>query len=305
LSSSETPVGQRPLPGNPNCVSFAAPTRQVLYGRSWGKVQELAEGALLTFHRACELPVLVGFGARMALDRKNRRQSQLTMFFLFDGPASAEHMDLLDATVAHNPVAWSDAHIERVPANGVHALYAHDGEANLVVRVEGGEERISSLMQRGASVRVVDARVADLEPTDALLDRPRIQLGPPTYGHEEREIERMRLAFAHTFAQRIVEADGIIRDDEAEFMSSVFSPESLARLGLDHPTAHEQYLAAAFDELPGRLGYHDKLALIGLFFTACYSDGSLDAREMRVLKDASDALGVERGRVVKYLQRFW
>ena len=53
------------------------------------------------------------------------------------------------------------------------------------------------------------------------------------------------------------------------------------------------------------LGHHDKLAMIGLFFSACYSDGTLDAREMRVLKDAADALGVERERVVQYLQRFW
>jgi uncharacterized tellurite resistance protein B-like protein len=53
------------------------------------------------------------------------------------------------------------------------------------------------------------------------------------------------------------------------------------------------------------LGHHDKLAMIGLFFSACYSDGSLDAREMRVLKEAGEMLGLTTREVVDYLQRFW
>jgi uncharacterized tellurite resistance protein B-like protein len=305
LTSKSPEVAGVPLPGNPNCVAFAASARDVLADRSWGRVQELARGVLERFHSACELPIVVGFAGRMALDRKNRRQSQVCMYFLFDGPASVEHMDLLDATMAHNPVAWSDAHIERLPANGVSSLFAVDGRVHLVVRQEADGLRVSRLRQRGHAVRVRDDLLEELGPDDVLVDLPRVCCGPPTYGEAERHVERLRLAFALQFAQRIVEADGIVRDDEAEFMSTVFSHEALSRLRLVDASDQQRMFDEALEVLPSRLGHHDKLALIGLFFTACYSDGTLDAREMRVLKDASDALGVERTRVVKYLQRFW
>ena len=45
--------------------------------------------------------------------------------------------------------------------------------------------------------------------------------------------------------------------------------------------------------------------MVGLFFSACYSDGNLDAREMRVLKEAGEALGLTRQEVAAYLERFW
>ena len=45
--------------------------------------------------------------------------------------------------------------------------------------------------------------------------------------------------------------------------------------------------------------------MIGLFFSACYSDGALDAREMRVLREAGESLGMETRDVARYLERFW
>ena len=292
-----------PLPGNPNCVSFAASSADVLDSRPWPRVLDLAESVVSGFHEACGLPVVVGFGARMALDRRNRRKSQVTMYLLLDGPATAAHMDQLDRVVAHNPVTWSVATIERLPVNGVHCLRAADGVVALVVDGPADAPSVPVLELHDGSVR--SRALAVEEALGGPSDRPLVRLGPPTYGDAERQTERMRLAFALTFAQRIIEADGIIHEDEEAFMSSVFSPGTLARHGLEHAAAREEYFGAALRELPGRLGYHDKLALVGLFFTACYSDGSLDAREMRVLKEASEALGVERERVVKYLQRFW
>ena len=300
-------VSTRALPGNPNCVSFAARASDVLTPRSWGRVLELAEAVLSSFHEVSGLTVVAGFGARVALDRRNRRQSQVTMYLLMDGPATAAHMDHLDRTVAHNPIRWSVATIERLPVNGVHCLCAHEGVVSLVVSGPEGEPTVPWLALRDGAVRGEEVPLSSV--VDQLGERfattPRIRLGPPSYGDAERETERMRLAFAQAFAQRIIEADGIIQDDEEAFMASVFSPGTMARLGLSDASVRDEYFEASLRELPGRLGHHDKLALVGLFFTACYSDGSLDAREMRVLKDAADALGVERARVVKYLQRFW
>ena len=115
----------------------------------------------------------------------------------------------------------------------------------------------------------------------------------------------MRLAFALQFTRRIVEADGVVREREAEFFDAVFPRDLVLRLGLDDASTQAEYFDAARVELPRTLGHHDKLGLVGLFFSACFSDGSLDAREMRILKDAGEALGLTREQVVKYLRRFW
>lgn len=299
------PTLERPLPGNPNCLAYVSPTRKVLYGRTWLQVLELLEGIVGDFHRACGLDVLAGVACRVVPDRRNRPQNQLALYVQLDGPATPEQIDGLDARVAHHSIRWSSAHIERVPDEGVPVLFATGGKVHVVVvRGPGGELGLRRFGGLPSAPVVETVPLGDL-PDGECPTRPLVVLGRSVYGEAEQELERMRLAFAHAFAQRIVEADGVIRDDEKAFMDTVFSDESLARLGLGTPAAREQWLATAIERLRDQLGYHDKLALIGLFFSCCYSDGTLDAREMRVLKDAADALGVDRLRVVKYLRRFW
>ena len=115
----------------------------------------------------------------------------------------------------------------------------------------------------------------------------------------------MRLAFAMHFCDRVVRADGVVHVEEAEFVANVFPADLVRRLGLDAEATRAEHLRAALEVLPQRLGHHDKLGLVGLLFSACYSDGTLDAREMRVLKEAGEALGLTKEHVVKYLRRFW
>lgn len=290
-----------PLPANPNAVVFAAPASVVFDRRSWSKILELARGPLMSLHLVCELPVLAGYGWRVGLDRKNRRTLNLTLYFAVDGAVSPEHLDGLDRAMAHNPIRWSTSHIERIPANGVAALLARDGEAHLVCTADANPSVRCITLEDGA----VAVTETDASPIAETLDMDLVVGTSAPYSDVDREMERMRLAFAHTFALRIVEADGVVHAGEERFMLEVFRPEVMERLGLTDPKALAANLERALAELPERLGYHDKLALIGLFFSACYSDGTVDAREMRVLKDAADALGVERERVVNYLQRFW
>jgi uncharacterized tellurite resistance protein B-like protein len=128
---------------------------------------------------------------------------------------------------------------------------------------------------------------------------------PAPYTDSEREVERMRLAFALRFVDRIVAADGVVRDDERAFVSNVFPPDLLERLGLTEAPVVEEYFDEARESLPVVLGHHDKLALVGLFFSACASDGQLDAREMRILKEGGELLGLTRDEVVNYLRRLW
>ena len=94
-------------------------------------------------------------------------------------------------------------------------------------------------------------------------------------------------------------------EDEEQFMRTVFPEALFQQLGIGLVEIRQEWLEEAVRVLPGVLGQHDKLAMVGLFFSACYSDGSLDAREMKVLKEAGEVLGLTRQEVVKYLQRFW
>ncbi|MBX2798780.1 MAG: TerB family tellurite resistance protein [Myxococcales bacterium] len=298
-------TSELPLPSNPNCVSFAADAIDILARRSWADVQRMAVRIATPFHDASALPVLVGMGWRVALDRKNQRHTQVTTYFVFDGPATSSHLDALDAAMDAEPELYAAGSIERVPSNGVNAALLHGGTPFLPMArdSEGLWCRRLELSEGHVRPARVDANRAS---SDHLAGELRQILGVRApYGDAERETERMRLAFARHFSTRIVEADGVVREGEEEFMNSVFPAELIASLGLDGPAAQGEYLQAAQACLAGRLGHHDKLALIGLFFSACYADGSLDAREMRVLKEAGECLGLTREEVVKYLRRFW
>lgn len=299
---------EHPLPVNPNCVSFAAEAAEVLPDRTWADVLRLGVRAVAPFHEACALPVLVGFSWRVALDRKNRRFTQLTAYFVFDGPATSAHIDTLESSVRDAHPAFSNGSIERVPANGAQALLACDGKVHgLWSRDVSGspEPWLRRLDWDSGKIRPRIVTAAEATDADVVAELPQIVGVPSRYGDAERESERMRLAFARHFALKIVEADGVVQEAESEFMGNVFPPDLLVRLGLQDPALEAEYLQAAKEELRHKLGHHDKLGLIGLFFSACYSDGSLDAREMKVIKDAGEVLGLTREEVVKYLRRFW
>lgn len=287
-------------------MSFATSAHALLVDRSWADVQRLARDVATPFHEASGLTVLVGLGWRVALDQKNRRHTQATTYFVFDGPATSTHLDQLDSSMQALPLDFGTGSVERVPANGVHAVLLSQQEAVLPVDTSpDGTHWFRRLEVQDGQVRSRRQAVsqAGADELDRSLD-PRPAVVPPLSA-ADRETERMRLAFALHYATRIVEADGIVHDDEEAFLASVF-PESLVeRLGLSDPRTREEYLQAATQLLASRLGHHDKLALVGLFFSACYADGSLDAREMRVLKNAGDRLGLQRDEVVKYLRRFW
>lgn len=298
-------VPERALPANPNCVAFAADAREVLAGRSWADVLREGARAALPFHEASGLGCAVGFSWRVQLDRKNVRHLQATMYFVFDGPASSAHLDGLERSVRDVRPGFGAGSIERVPATGVLALLVQDGAAHALVSADGGEAYVRRLKLRGAKIRPEQVPLRDAGP-DVLPDElPRVRGIPPAYGEVDRESERMRLAFAMHFTRRIVEADGVVREGEEEFVSSVFPTDLVARLGLDDERVRAEYFESSGEALRAQLGHHDKLGLVGLFFSACYSDGSLDAREMRVLREAGEMLGLTREEVVKYLRRFW
>ena len=305
--SQVRPHREQVLSANPNCVSFATDAATLFEGRTWSELQQLAALVVGPFHAASGLVTQVGFGWRIALDRKNTRHTQGTLYFVFDGPATSGHLDTLEFAVQALDKGFGHATIERVPANGALAVIAADGGCCAVWTrdVTGGEPWVRRLESIDGRVRAVVTDAADLGPNDVWDGIGQVIGIPPTYGVAEQEAERMRLAFALWFTDRIVEADGVVQASEVEFVESLFPSDLLERLGLDELSMREEYFVAARELLPVQLGHHDKLGLIGLFFSACYSDGTLDAREMRVLKEAGEMLGLTKEEVVKYLRRFW
>jgi uncharacterized tellurite resistance protein B-like protein len=295
------------LSANPNCVSFATDAPSLLDGKSWSELQQLAAAVVGPFHAASGLATQVGYAWRISLDRKNERRTQATLYFVFDGPATSGHLDTLELAVHGLGKGFGPGTIERVPANGALAVIAVDGACSGVWArdVTGGDPWVRKLDWSEGRIRPVVIDADALGPNDVWGGIEHVVGVPPRYGIAEQEAERMRLAFALYFTDRIVRADGVVREGETEFVDSLFPPDLLERLGLDETPVREEYFAAARELLPSQLGHHDKLGLIGLFFSACYSDGTLDAREMRVLKEAGEMLGLTREEVVKYLGRFW
>lgn len=307
------PLDEQPLVANPNCVAFAAPAGALLGGRTWADLQDVAERVLAPFHRDTGLPSMCGFSWRVSLSRRNERLSQGVLYVALDGPATARHLDALEAAVGALGFGTAPANVERLPVNGAVAALARGGTVYGVWSRDPpgpdgktGEPWIRRIEARpDGRVRAVVARASEVGPSDVSDRLPQAIGVPAPYGEAEMAIERLRLAFALRFTERIMDADGVVRDREVAFLGEVFPPDLVSVLGLDTPALRDEYFAAAAERLPAELGHHDKLALVGLFFSACFCDGSLDAREMRVLREAGELLGLTREEVVRYLQRFW
>jgi uncharacterized tellurite resistance protein B-like protein len=291
------------LPTNPNCVLFAAEASDVLVGRPWADVQRIASRALQKFHDASGLAAAASFSWRVNLDRMNRRHTQVTMLFIIDGPAKSEHLAIIDEVAGNSAVYWSSSSIERIPTNAIHSLLVRDGRVCQLWTKTDERSYAYRLVMHGSGVRIHRTTPERARP-DAFLPGV-VHAIARSVLPADRDLERMRLAFAQNYARLVIEADGQVLPDEEEFMASVFPAAALQELGVGDADGCRRWCEQALRELPHRLGHHDKLALVGLLFSACFSDGSLDAREMKVLKEAGEALGLTREEVVQYLQRFW
>jgi uncharacterized tellurite resistance protein B-like protein len=309
-------VQRHPLPTNPNCVSFATGAAELFEGRTWAELQAFAADVALGLHRLSGLAVLGGYAWRVALDRRNERQTQGQLYFVFDGPATNEHLDALEAQVHLSEGGFGPAMVERAPVIGAAAAYAFhgqrhsvwstdpvDGEEDAGAAVEPWCRQLTWLGEGRFRARVV--RRSELGRGDEASGLVPVLVEPAPYTAAEQEAERMRLAFTQRLVEEILEAGGPMSPERADFLENLFPRDLLARLGLTRREVADEYYVAARDVLPSTLGYHDKLALIGVFFSAACCDGAVGTREMRVLREGGELLGLTRDQVVKYLRRFW
>ncbi len=300
------------LPSNPNCVLFTADAEALFTRRTQGQLMRETMTLAAPMHGQSGLPVLVGLGWRTVTDRRNQRSVLGTLFFVFDGPATADDLDRLERSVFDSAQTWEGSSIERVPSEVVWAGVWVDGRPHLVVEPDhhSGDGRGSyrRWYVRGftwdarydppVGVVAIDAESEDLPPWQ------RITPGAAAYSRAEEDVERMRLAFALHHALRILHTTNSPSADRAYF-DELFPPDLIERLQLHDPARRHAVVVDAQRILPNVLGHHDKLAMVGLLYSVCFSDGPLGAAQMRALRDAAHELGVTNDQVVQYLQRLW
>lgn len=299
------PSGQVTLPTNPNAVVFTASAAELFHGRDWPAICRFAAQGLVEFDGASGLGGVAGYSWRTRIDRKNNRIPQVLAAFIFDGPATSRHMKVLEDAMRHAAIGWSIAHIERVPEKLALAVMIRDGLLHHLWEGTAEQPVFKDLVFSKGNVLLRERAAADCVEADFLPGVRHVRAVQPTFEDHDADLERMRLVFAQHFAKRIVEADGRIRDEELVFLDSVFPRHLMRKLQVADAASADAWFQRSCSELPSRLGHHDKLAMVGLFFSASYSDGSLDAREMRVLREAGEALGLTRHEVARYLERFW
>ncbi|MEO0601975.1 MAG: hypothetical protein AAF211_11105 [Myxococcota bacterium] len=300
------------LPSNPNCVLFTTDAEALFAHRTQGQLMREMMTLAAPMHGQSSLPVLVGLSWRDITDRRNQRIVLGTVFFVFDGPATAEDLDRLESTVMSGALQFDGSSIERVPGEVAWAGVWYDGRPHLVVELdpEPGNGRSvhapwyvraftwDARYDPPVGVIAIDAESEDLP------NWQRVTPGETAYSVAEENVERMRLAFALHHALRILHTTNSPTADRGYF-DELFPPELVERLRLHDPNERWGAVEDARRILPQVLGHHDKLAMVGLLYSVCFSDGPLSAPQMRALRDAAHELGVTSDQVVRYIQRLW
>ncbi|MEN0064369.1 MAG: hypothetical protein AAGA48_19640 [Myxococcota bacterium] len=295
------------LPSNPNCVLFSTDA-EALYGRrSSGQLMREMMTLAAPLHGQSGLAVLVGLGCRFVQDRRNQQSLAGTVFFVFDGPASADDLTRLERTVSDGNQTFSSSSIERVPEDAVWAGVWRNGHPYVIVESDAPQPDrwvVRTLTWDARYDPPVGQVLVDAESADLPRWRRLTHVAAP-YTPAEEAVERMRLAFALHHALRVVDAMSGPRVADHEYFEELFPPDLVERLNLIDPNARDAAVADARQVLPDVLGHHDKLAMVGLLFSVSFSEGPLGAAQMRALRDAAHELGVTNEQVVNYLQRLW
>lgn len=296
--------GEIAFPTNPNGVLFSCDARVAL-AQSWRTLQAEAHRGLERFHSNTGLDVVAFFGRRLSMSRRNEMQAEVTLTFVFDGSGDAQALELLDRWAVDGLLHWEGGAIESVPSAAFPSLCAKSGRIYQIWAEINEQPRALSLALRDEAIHVERLAPEQASARDFLPYVVHVVGKARDRVASDVHLDRLRIAFALHFARLIVEADGVVSPDELAFLGRAFPPDMVAGLGLDNPEALAEARDQALAELGALLGYQDKLALIGLLFSACHSDGAADYREIRVLKQVADVLNLSGDEVVRYWRRIF
>jgi uncharacterized tellurite resistance protein B-like protein len=121
----------------------------------------------------------------------------------------------------------------------------------------------------------------------------------------ERELIRMKYAFAMQLSWQVIEADQRIMSEEVDYFDEWFPPELLQTLELDNPDERLTMYKRAVEELPNRLSLEERLEIVGMLIGASVSDGYMEFRQFGVLEAASAALEIPQETFLSYFERIF
>lgn len=273
----------------------------------WSHLVRVLSASLRSFHAASGAEAMVWMDLTEWMNRRKQPALLLAVYICTDARASKRDLASLEPALAGSGLKWAVDGVMRRPRSARPVLVTVGGRAAQIwIDRRGRQVAYGIVMGRGAErigwrthVRA-EATEADFIP-ELTHVIGHLSVADP---EQRRRIERMKLVFAHAVAHRIMLADGVLEHGEETFLLTRFPEERLVQLGLG-PEVREKALAEAEAELSSLLGHHEKLALLSTFYAACYADGRIEVRELRVLKEAATVLGLEPVDVSGYLQRLW
>ena len=297
------------LPYPESCATWTVEAR-ALFGRGqrrWDDVLNTAVLALQNFHHVSQADAALFIAAHAWVDADSRPGTLVSMYFATDARITRDDLDALERPIAASGQGWSNDGIHSAPDYAFPCLASEAGQL-FHVWMDGDEEQPIGfeLTPRGNQ-----ARVSRIVFNQAEADRfvphakHRRAVWREPDGVQTQHKEQLKLAFAYQVAERVVEADGVVDDDEMAFLKNTFDADHMESLWLDDPALRETLARQAETDLAGMLGYHEKLGLLSTFFGACHADGRVAVQELKVLRDAATSLGLDNSEVVNYLQRLW
>ena len=275
--------------------------------RSWVTVLQAPQLALQHFHHVSGADATVYVATHDWSDVDNRPGTLVSLYFATDAAISKADLGSLGRPLEQSDQGWSNDGIHAAPAQAFPLLSLRRGEIfHVWVHDEEGTLTAHRLVSRGNRAKDEILCWGEAEHS-AFIPSAKHAKGAWTAPHdaERQHRDQLKLAFAYKIAERVVEADGVVDDDERAFLVRTFPPEQLEELWLDDPALRDTLASQAETELKDQLGYHEKLGLLSSFFAACYADGRVQVQELQVLRDASLALGLDKSEVVTYLRKLW
>jgi len=293
---------QVPLPYNPNCITFRADARLVLGEglEGWLALQKAVAYAVRRFSKRSSFDN----AAWLHLPEAAGDDQALTLMFVVDAPATRHQIAAFEEAVAMSELPFRHRGVQNLPEGAFPTLAFHTGRLYQVwLRTEAGPVAVR-LLGGGGAIHAEQIGEAQAAPDDFLRGtRHAIGTHRPADPEALALKQRLVVAFSQRVSESIVVADGDLHEAEMELLAKVFPLELTERLGMADQATFDTFARRAETELRDILGYHEKLAILGLLLSICDADGRFGVGELKVLKRAAEAMGLSGDEVVAYWQK--
>jgi uncharacterized tellurite resistance protein B-like protein len=297
------------LPFPKTCATWTTEAHQLLSKgtRRWHTVLQTPILALQNLHQASGADATLFVGLHPWTDADGRPGTLISLYFATDARISKQHLSALGRPLEIAGQGWSDDGIHGAPDHAFPVVAMHKGELHYVWSDDDDDNPfVYEVSGTGLRARVEAVLFTKAVP-GRFFEHAKHSRGRWAQPEDARiqHKEQLKMAFAYRVAERVVEADGVVDADELAFLKRTFQADQMEALWLDDPALRDTLARQAEVELADMLGYHEKLGLLSTFFGACYADGKVQVQELKVLKEAAGALGLDNADVVSYLRRLW